>query len=247
MGTDLAVGQASISLENRGPWTVIVIDEWPRFSLGQTTALGGGRSPSLNCSGARNNFYTFFAVDSVHEAQQVHGSSLAPTASRSCGYIGVDGLFASRSRTMITMRTADCYPVFVKEAGGYRFGMIHAGWRGTRDLIVKKALDEWFDEPVDVLLGAGIDPDEYEVGDDVIRSIGESIDFSVSAMKDRGFLEASNLNIPKLLLHQAKQASVPINSFNKLPVATHSSGDVPLLSYREDQTEDRMVSWVFRF
>lgn len=238
--------RADFELRNRGPWTVLSVQDWPGFSLGQTTALGGGRPPGLHRSETRSAFYSLFDVVSSHEAEQVHGNQLRSVSGRSGCYPGVDGLFAARPRVMLTMRTADCYPVFVKSPGGRRFGILHAGWRGLHKGIVRRAIDRWFSGAVDVLLGSGISVDDYEVGEDVVAAFEETCGLSESELRQRDVLEDHHLNLPMLVKRQAEQSDADLRSLRKLPAST-SDDTPPMLSYRLDGTDDRMVSWIYEY
>lgn len=238
--------RAEFELRNRGPWTVLSVRDWPGLSLGQTTALGGGRSPSLHRPDTRLAFSSLFDVVSYHEAEQVHGNDLRSVGGRSGCYPGTDGLFAARPRVMLTMRTADCYPVFVKSEDDRRFGLLHAGWRGLRRGIVRQALDRWFSRPVDVLLGSGIGVSEYEVGEEVVEAFVESCGLSESELRQRDVLEGRHLNLPVLIRRQVERSDVQLRSLRKLPPST--SGDTPpMLSYRLEGTDDRMVSWIYAY
>jgi copper oxidase (laccase) domain-containing protein len=237
--------RTKFELRNRGPWTVLSVRDWPRFTVGQTTALGGGASPSLNQPDARLAFYKHFNVQSFHEAQQVHGRQLATTGRYSAGYPYTDGLFASVPRRLLTIRTADCYPVFFRERRSGRFGVVHAGWRGLREGIVRNALERWFSRPVDLLLGSAIGADHYPVGADVRAALSKAFDTPESDLRKAGVFLEENLNLPRAIQFQAEHAEGTVSTYRRLPPST-SEDLPPMLSYRADGTEDRMVSWIAR-
>jgi copper oxidase (laccase) domain-containing protein len=185
-------------------------------------------------------------VDSVHEARQVHGSDLAVTGPYSSCYRGVDGLFSARSGSLLTIRTADCYPVFVRDVSNPRFCLLHAGWRGLADGIISKALNNWFDGPVELILGAGIGASEYEVGEDVVHAFSETLGMDVESMKQRGILSGACLDLKEIIAREADRADVTVRSIARFPSSTTAGNESPpLLSYRDDGTEDRMISWIF--
>jgi copper oxidase (laccase) domain-containing protein len=143
------------------------------------------------------------------------------------------------------MRTADCYPVFIRDVSDPRFCLLHAGWRGLADGIVTKAMNQWFDGPVDLILGAGIAPSDYEVGEKVINTFSETLQLDSETMRDSGILSESCLDLKKIVCLEAERADVSIRSIGRIPLSTLSGEDPPLLSYRENGTEDRMISWIF--
>lgn len=243
----LDLNPADYSLRNRGPWTVVSVEDWGGFCLGQTTAAEGSFNADFHSPERRGTFFSLFPVRSVHEADQVHGDRLVDVPPHSTGHLGCDGLTAGRSSVMLTMRTADCYPVFVKNHRDERFGILHAGWRGLRDRIVTKALREWFDDPADVLVGAGIEGSRYEVSREVVEEVARSHDTSPSVLKDEGILVDECLRLPELIRWQCEKAPRSIRSLKRLPFGTGEDSPVPMYSYRENGTDSRMVSWIFKF
>ncbi len=192
-------------------------------------------------------FYSHFSVDSVHEAHQVHGSQFTRIQSRSSCYRGVDGLFGARAGAMLTLRTADCFPVFVREASGKRFGLLHAGWRGLSENIITKALNCWFERPVEIILGAGVAPSDYEVEEDVVKAFSEGLNLNRQDLIDQNFLSEDFLDLTAIIEWEAQRADPDVRSLFSFPFSTSSTDEgPPLLSYREDRTEDRMVSWIYR-
>ncbi len=237
--------RADCELRNRGPWTVLSVLEWPRFALGQTTALRGGVSPSLHHPGTRLAFYEHFDLRSFYEAHQIHGNRLTSAGAASAGYLNTDGLFAARPHVLLTIRTADCYPVFLRERRSGRFGILHAGWRGLREGIVRKALNQWFSRTVDLLLGSGIGVEHYPVGDDVRDDLAEAFGTPITELRKIGILLEDKLNLPRTIQYQAERSEVPVSTYRRLAPST-AEGPPPMLSHRADGTEDRMVSWIVR-
>src|SRR3989344_5905709 len=55
------------------------------------------------------------------------------------GYLGVDGLI-SKSKSFISIRTADCIPIFLFDNVNKTVASLHAGWRGLSKGIASKAI-----------------------------------------------------------------------------------------------------------
>ncbi|MFB6345032.1 MAG: polyphenol oxidase family protein [bacterium] len=244
MGSPLP--DASYSLRNWGPWTVVSLDDWDQFEVGQSTAVELACDSGFQNPDRRLQFYSLLPVRSVHEADQVHGDGLFDVPAHSSGLLQCDGLTTARSGVMLTMRTADCYPVFIRDVDSHRFGLVHAGWRGLRDKIVLKALEEWFDGPVSVLVGAGIAPESYEVSGDVISEVARTHDVSTKALKARNILSDEHLDLPRLIRWQCRLSRRSINSFKVLGLSTGEHQPVPMYSYRETSTDERLISWIFK-
>ncbi len=86
-----------------------------------------------------------------------------------------DGLVTRQPGIWIGVRTADCAPVLLADPAHQAVGVVHAGWRGTVNLIVSRTLErmatEFGTRPGDVLAAVGptIGACCYEVGADVAR------------------------------------------------------------------------------
>ena len=86
---------------------------------------------------------------------------------------GVDALMTNIKEVCIGVSTADCIPVLLHDPVHHAGCAIHAGWRGTVQRIVEKAVDKmqtvYGTQPADILaqIGPGISLDSFEVGDEV--------------------------------------------------------------------------------
>src|SRR5271169_1005753 len=73
--------------------------------------------------------------------RQVH-SNLVLVAEHP-GHCGeADALVTNCPGLSISIRTADCYPIFLADARNRAVAAVHAGWRGTAAQIVGKALEK---------------------------------------------------------------------------------------------------------
>ena len=78
------------------------------------------------------------------------------------------------------MKTADCVPVLIGDPKTGAFAAIHAGWRGTVQSIVKKAVKElkqtYGSDPEDLIaaIGPAAGCSNYEIGQDVIAEFAEN-------------------------------------------------------------------------
>lgn len=224
---------------------MVTVRDWPGFSLGFTTAHAGGNPPGLQSADRRLDFYTSFNISSVHEAEQVHDNILHQARSQSACYRSADGLTAARPGAMLTILTADCYTVYLKGSQNSRYGIVHAGWKGLDASIVKKAVDNWFSSPVDVIIGPGITPSDYEVGDEVIDRMQNSFGLTREDFEQLGFLNDSKLDLKKIIQWQLAESENEIDTCQEVPYSTTRSRNPDLLSYRENGTDDRMLNWIY--
>tara|TARA_B100001971_G_C18091300_1_gene483640 strand:- start:219 stop:887 length:669 start_codon:yes stop_codon:yes gene_type:complete len=83
----------------------------------------------------RNTCYSIahqvgFFQDSLSIPQQIHSARVkwidAPGE-----YSGVDGLITSKTDLILTLKVADCVPVYFFDPQNNMIGLVHSGWRGT--------------------------------------------------------------------------------------------------------------------
>ncbi len=129
-------------------------------------------------------------TDSVH----VLGPELAPVVS--------DAVVTDRKHIFVGVLVADCVPILLYDAERGVVGAVHAGWRGTANRILKKAVDVMRDrfscEPghIQVAIGPSIRKCSYEVGEEVttgVRGATGDGDYHIK-IKDRHFLDLSSAN-----------------------------------------------------
>ena len=127
------------------------------------------------------------SIGEVVFAEQTHGARVADagqpakTTRTGPGWREVadcDGLVTSRPGQALFVRTADCVPILVSDARRPHIAAVHAGWRGTFDRILQRALQLALDtgsQPRDlwVWLGPHIRRDRYEVSPEIMTSFRE--------------------------------------------------------------------------
>ncbi|HMO02882.1 MAG TPA: polyphenol oxidase family protein [Oligoflexia bacterium] len=97
--------------------------------------------------------------------------------------------------------SADCTTLLIK--AGELVALLHAGWRGLANGIIKKALKIILEKnpsskPPLVLLGSCAGPEKYEVGDDVLEAIGNESVYKEIAGKPSKYL----LDMPAIVRKQ---------------------------------------------
>ena len=168
------------------------------FANGFSTRLGGV-SPfpagSLNLAGFdedtaeniyenRRRFLRVFEGDyKLTTAWQVHGDDIKTVRSAedvSETEAKFDGLVSGLRGVLIGVKTADCVPVLIGDPKTRAFAAVHAGWRGTVQSIVVRAIEkmkaEYGTDPADLIcaIGPAATCKNYEIGQDVIDAFGEN-------------------------------------------------------------------------
>ena len=97
---------------------------------------------------------------------QKHTNTIIPADSNLIN--PADGTFTDSADHILTIRTADCFPVFLSD--GVRVSLIHAGWRGALAGIVDKFFRNVKNFDIDncrALIGPGIGSCCFEVSSEV--------------------------------------------------------------------------------
>lgn len=132
--------------------------------------------------------------------EQEHGSTVHIVERGERPRVG-DGLFMVEKGVAGIIKTADCLPVILYAMDERVAAIVHAGWRGTVKGITEKALRLMIargleKDRIGALIGPGIGPCCYEVGQDVVSEFRKAR-FSQGVFLTRGdsiFLDLKKAN-----------------------------------------------------
>jgi polyphenol oxidase len=225
------------------------------FANGFSSRLGGVSAlpeNSLNLSGfdfdSRENIEenrrrflsTFNAPYNLSTVWQIHSDLIKTVDSTNLKETDdkFDAIISNLAETLIGVKTADCVPVLIGDSKTKAFAAIHAGWRGTVQSIVVKAINRMKNEfgtnPNDLICSIGPAAVScYEVGKDVIE------EFAANLKNSTHLFTPTKENHAFVDLHQANReqlVSCGVNDRNILtaPFCTMDRSDL-FFSYREDQ------------
>lgn len=194
LGDEQILTDAGFYWRERGGVKVLVCDPLERagFVNGFSTRLGGV-SPfpenDLNLAGfdedsaeniAENRSRFLSAFDGefrLATAWQVHGDSVKLVADESDIEMSdekFDALVSNMPGVFVGVKTADCVPVLMGDTATGAFAAVHAGWRGTANSIVAKAVERMREvfgtRAADLVcaIGPAAACERYEIGQDVI-------------------------------------------------------------------------------
>lgn len=125
---------------------------------------------------------------------------------------GIDAVSSNDAGICVGISTADCIPVLVYDAAHHAAVAIHAGWRGTVDRIVIKAMDhmrqQYGTDASDcrAVIGPGIGLEAFEVGDEVYQAFA-SEGFAMNAIARR--YDKWHINLKECNRLQLVDAGVP--------------------------------------
>lgn len=167
--------------------------------------------------------------------KQIH-SALSLVADRPEGCVGEgDALLTQETGVTVSVRTADCFPILLADVRRRAVAAVHAGWRGTADRVVVKALErmqaEFSSEPQDVIaaIGPGIGACCYEVGEEVGRRFD--------------IVSAGRLDLAEENCRQLAGYGVPRERTGVIGMCTFC--DARFYSWRRDrESAGRMISYI---
>lgn len=130
----------------------------------------------------------------VVQAHQTHGCTVVevtdPATTRE-DLEGVDALVTNVPGLAIGVRTADCIPVLLYDPMHKAAAAVHAGWRGTVQRISRIAIRRMTElygtrpEDLKAVIGPGIGPDSFQVGQEVADAFLDA-GFPSDFIEDRG-------------------------------------------------------------
>lgn len=123
---------------------------------------------------------------------------------------GSDGLITNKRDIPLAIFTADCLSVFLFCPKTKTIGLVHAGWRGTREKIVKKAISifrqKFNSQPKDIIaaFGPAIRNCCYEVGPEFAEYFKQGL----IKRDNRFFLDLIAINKNQLIANGIKKQNI---------------------------------------
>ena len=158
-----------------------------------TTDRTIGRNPRLISEALRRLYPSFSAFngdpkrfDRPHQTHtdrilQVTEAFFAlPEEERKALMEGIDAVVSDVRNVCLGISTADCIPVLLYDEEHHAAAAVHAGWRGTLERIVGKAIADmsiaYKTDPkkLKAVIGPGISRKNFEVGDEVYAAFEEA-------------------------------------------------------------------------
>ncbi len=154
-----------------------------------------------------------------------------------------DGLVTHQRQTLLMIQTADCVPIHFFD--GNRIGMVHAGWRGIRAGIHRKALQFFDIKNTHIILGPAISENNYVVKEDVILPwLKKSPDIEV-AVRQSSSENGYYLDLKKVITLQLIHEGVLTNHIHDVAICTYDHPKFP--SYRKNgPNQGRLHNFIYK-
>lgn len=188
-------------------------------------------------------------LDNLRTTKQVHGTKILflDRAQHSTDE-GYDILMTDQPSLPVGIKTADCVPILIAEPICGLVAAVHAGWKGTREMVAEKAVLEMarrggsLDRLI-IAIGPAISGRCYEVERDVAEQFQNQYPSSKPVLtrksEKKWLLDLALVNKLQLV-----ELGLKPEQIDTLPYCTHCHPDL-FHSYRRDGADaGRMVSFV---
>ncbi len=190
-------------------------------------------------------------ADRVVTVNQVHGEHIVVVDGRNYRSIRTakaDAMVTKARGIAVGVETADCVPVLLVDPETPAVAAVHAGWRSTVKMIVRKAVkrmeDEFGSAPGSLIaaIGPAIGPECYEVDEPVMAPVRDAFSFwkEVAAQRGNG---KWNLDLVEVNRTELVQAGLKERNIHALGLCTSCRRDL-FYSFRAEGRTGRMLAVV---
>lgn len=177
---------------------------------------------------------SFGSCGNLATLHQIHSDIVVDAEGRSGSLGEGDALIDNTPGRLIAVKTADCIPILVADPRQRAVAAVHAGWRGTVQMIGARAIQDmqkrFSSRPDDLLvaIGPGIGRCCYEVGPEVARQFPNHT-------------QSNHVDLPAANRRQIADCGVPLGHIYTADLCTKCNADFH--SFRRDkQQAGRMLS-----
>lgn len=186
------------------------VSELPKNDL---NLAGFGEDSDENIAENRRRFLDVFEGEyDLTTVWQIHSDKVKKVSDIECAKETeekADGIISDLSNWLAGVKTADCVPVLIGDKKTKAFSAVHAGWRGTVESIVLKAIErmkvEYGTKAEDLIcaIGPAAGCESYEVGQEVIDAFVEKFSTGgklfVETRKGHALIDLHRANREQLL------------------------------------------------
>lgn len=172
--------------------------------------------------------------------EQIH-SNIVVEATSDLLLPKADASFSTQKNMVCVVMTADCLPILLCSKDGKKIAAVHAGWRGLKDGIITKTVNELKTKELIVWLGAAIGAERFEIGNEVREVfLAKSSHYSTAFKKHDSQWVADIYQIARIELNYLGITNVFGGEFCTV------SDSNRFYSYRRDKQTGRMASLIWR-
>jgi hypothetical protein len=157
-----------------------------------------------------------------------------------------DALTANLPNVLLGIQTADCMPIVIVDTRTRAFAGIHAGWRGTWQEIVARAVERmqlvYDSRPVDLhaALGPAICAANFEVGPEVLEQFRSKFSYAEALISNEQPNGKGHLDLNRCNAQQLMDAGLRAARIYDSALCTVARNDL-FFSYRQERGHERYV------
>ena len=143
----------------------------------------------------------------IATAVQTHSCNVKIINENEQIYENTDGLISNIKNSLLLMNFADCVPIILYNKKENIGGIVHAGWRGTAQKIVEKAIKDFNTNPADItaLIGPSIGKCCFETHEAVFNQLIENkLETELYTKKEEKYF----IDLKKINYNQLKKMGV---------------------------------------
>jgi polyphenol oxidase len=175
--------------------------------------------------------YLNIPADKIVTQKQVHSTNINYTEF-SCHFDNSDGLHSNKKNIFLTIKAADCIPIFLFEPEKKVIAGVHSGWKGTHHKILSKMISElrniYVVKPDKLIayIGPGISKENYEVSKDVAGNFDNDVK---EFRNEKYYLDLKKDNYNQLINSGVRKENIEVS-----PLCTYERNDL-FFSYRKEK------------
>jgi YfiH family protein len=192
----------------------------------------------LHQKGIKIRFKKFFEYlnipsDNIVTQKQTHSANLN-YAEFPGHFDDSDGIYTDKKNIFLTIKAADCIPIFLYEPDRGIIAAVHSGWKGTHKKILTKMISELKNKfninPGNLIafIGPGISQENYEVSEEIASDFSDK---DVMSYQGRFYLDLKMNNYFQMVNAGLNQENIEIS-----PYCTFENND-KFFSYRKEKSK----------
>ncbi len=183
----------------------------------------------------KNKLFSFCKnIPKLTYLNQTHSAQI--NRAKEPGYYQGDGIFSKNDNLALSVKTADCLPIFFHSFKLNLIGMVHMGWRSAKSGILEKIDHDL--SSFKVLAGVGMRKCCYQVQEEFL-----SYPEFLGSLEKRGTgLYFDPIKFAKKIL---LSKGLKENNFFDLGICSRCKGE-EFFSYRKDKTDKRTISFIVK-
>ena len=153
-------------------------------------------------------------------------------------YENCDGLITYNEEIILSLQTADCVPIFLIDIEKNMKGLIHSGWKGTKNKIINNAISMMINNGsslsnILIVIGASIHKCCYQIGEELV----DYFDQDCILYRD----DKIYLSLQEQIINDLRKLYIPENNIHIDNLCTFTNNQ--LSSYRRERSDaGRMIS-----